>query len=391
MSSDTAKENVSVVESSGTEWKNDKGNMDDPDIPNYREKNNTYHSGADYQEIPCDQIGISAAVGNGKLHGTRYFIIKSLNHENLQLSVKKGIWATQVMNEHILEEAFHNSKKVILIFSVNMSGFFQGYAQMTSSVGRRDHVWSQGSGGRNPWGRSFNVKWLRLHDLPFQKTLHLKNPWNQYKPVKISRDCQELHPDVGEALCELLDGKDVSDVNFKVDKFLRDDLSRPHIEPSVHSRDEHCNMPLMHMAPMMYPGLLYQHQIDASRFHADCHGADGMFLPEDLCIASGASKWKQSGYSQGSRSVTNIHEGPNLSSRFDVLGFSGESPHASTLTDEDILDMTYEEYLEAHSRGNKRVSGPSGSTQQSSISKENCEESQSGCSSKKRSCERKSE
>lgn len=115
---------------------------------------------------------------------------------------------------------------------------------------------------------------------------------------------------------------------------MRDDLSRPHIEPSVHSRDEHCNMPLMHMAPMMYPGLLYQHQIDASRFHAD-----GMFLPEDLCITSGASKWKQSGYSQGSRSVTNIHEGPNLSSRFDVLGFSGESPLDSTLTDDDILDM----------------------------------------------------
>ena len=84
-----------------------------------------------------------------------------------------------------------NSSKVILIFSVNMSGYFQGYAQMISSVGlRRDQVWSQGNGGRNPWGRSFEVNWLRLYDLPFQRTLHLKNPWNQDKPVKISRDCQ---------------------------------------------------------------------------------------------------------------------------------------------------------------------------------------------------------
>ena len=72
-----------------------------------------------------------------------------------------------------------------------MSGYFQGYAQMISSVGlRRDQVWSQGNGGRNPWGRSFEVNWLRLYDLPFQRTLHLKNPWNQDKPVKISRDCQ---------------------------------------------------------------------------------------------------------------------------------------------------------------------------------------------------------
>lgn len=72
-----------------------------------------------------------------------------------------------------------------------MSGFFQGYAQMMSSVGwRRDNVWSQGNGKNNPWGRSFKVKWLRLNTLPFQKTLHLKNPLNDYKPVKISRDCQ---------------------------------------------------------------------------------------------------------------------------------------------------------------------------------------------------------
>lgn len=38
---------------------------------------------------------------------TRYFVIKSLSHDNIQLSVEKGIWATQVMNEPILEEAFH--------------------------------------------------------------------------------------------------------------------------------------------------------------------------------------------------------------------------------------------------------------------------------------------
>ena len=43
----------------------------------------------------------------GKLYDTRYFIIKSLNHGNIQRSIEKGVWATQVMNEPILEEAFH--------------------------------------------------------------------------------------------------------------------------------------------------------------------------------------------------------------------------------------------------------------------------------------------
>jgi len=77
-----------------------------------------------------------ASSAEGRLHSTRYFIIKSLNHRNIQMSIEKGIWATQVMNEPILEEAFHNSERVVLIFSVNMSGYFQGYAQMMSPVGQ---------------------------------------------------------------------------------------------------------------------------------------------------------------------------------------------------------------------------------------------------------------
>ena len=171
MSSDTtAKENVSVVDedSSLTDWKQDD--------PAYRSK---------------DDHKPSKSKNSKQEYQTRYFIIKSLNYDNIQLSLEKGIWATQVMNEPILEGAFHNSGRVVLIFSVNMSGFFQGYAQMLSPVGwRRDHIWSQGGGKNNPWERSFKVKWLRLSELPFQKKLHLKNPLNDYKPVKISRDCQ---------------------------------------------------------------------------------------------------------------------------------------------------------------------------------------------------------
>lgn len=54
-----------------------------------------------------DFRGHSTANRKGKLHNTRYFIIKSLNRHNIQLSIERGIWATQVMNEPILEEAFH--------------------------------------------------------------------------------------------------------------------------------------------------------------------------------------------------------------------------------------------------------------------------------------------
>lgn len=42
-------------------------------------------------------------------HHTRYFIIKSLNHHNIEKSIEKGIWATQAMNETVLNEAFEVS------------------------------------------------------------------------------------------------------------------------------------------------------------------------------------------------------------------------------------------------------------------------------------------
>ena len=54
-------------------------------------------------------------------------------------------------------------------------------------------------------GSSFDVDWRRLYDLPFTETEHLHNPLNEDKPVKISRDGQELPPDLGEALVQLFE------------------------------------------------------------------------------------------------------------------------------------------------------------------------------------------
>lgn len=54
-------------------------------------------------------------------------------------------------------------------------------------------------------GSSFDVEWQRLFDLPFTETEQLRNPLNEDKPVKISRDGQELPPDLGEALVQLFE------------------------------------------------------------------------------------------------------------------------------------------------------------------------------------------
>ncbi|XP_013686646.1 YTH domain-containing protein 1 isoform X2 [Brassica napus] len=299
MSSDTtAKENVSVVDSSLTDWKQDIANSDDPESSCYRSKGDRQPSNAERGHF----LGSKNKSKPG--YQTRYFIIKSLNYDNIQLSVERGIWATQVMNEPILEGAFHNSGRVVLIFSVNMSGFFQGYAEMLSPVGwRRDHIWSQGGGKNNPWGRSFKVKWLRLSELPFQKTLHLKNPLNDYKPVKISRDCQELPGDIGEALCELLDAHSCDD--GLLNSSSRDDYStkRSRVEPPSSSGDEEYNNNMWGH----YPPAVYSNQDDLSRFHLAQQGGYGV---------------EQEKYLQ-----------------FNSWGLPLESPLASTLTDDDFLNM----------------------------------------------------
>ncbi|KAF4617214.1 hypothetical protein D9613_006231 [Agrocybe pediades] len=66
----------------------------------------------------------------------RYFILKSLTQEDLDISVEKSVWATQKHNEEILDQAFRSSQEVHLIFSVNKSGEFYGYARMAGPVRR---------------------------------------------------------------------------------------------------------------------------------------------------------------------------------------------------------------------------------------------------------------
>lgn len=127
----------------------------------------------------------------------RYFIMKSSNMRNIDLSQQRGIWSTTPNNEHKLTRAFQESSAVFLVFSVQGSGHFQGYARMTSSIsGERCLDWgSVGLGG------VFGVEWVRKENLPFQLTQHLLNAWNDNKRVQISRDGQELEPQAG---CQLL-------------------------------------------------------------------------------------------------------------------------------------------------------------------------------------------
>lgn len=64
----------------------------------------------------------------------KYFILKSLTLQDLELSVRNGIWTTQSHNEEILNKAFQTVEEVYLIFSANKSGEYFGYARMVSPI-----------------------------------------------------------------------------------------------------------------------------------------------------------------------------------------------------------------------------------------------------------------
>ncbi|CAM6088244.1 unnamed protein product [Calypogeia fissa] len=135
----------------------------------------------------------------------RFFIVKSSNRENLELSVERGLWATHRNNESKLNEAYDTCDHVILIFSVNETRHFQGCARMMSKIGGivGGGGWKYAHGTAH-YGRNFRLKWLKMCELTFNKTRHLRNPYNENLPVKISRDCQELEPSVGDQLAQLL-------------------------------------------------------------------------------------------------------------------------------------------------------------------------------------------
>jgi len=153
-------------------------------------------------------------VKSEKKRGDAYYVMRSNSEENIRVSMDKGIWATLVRNEANLNKAFDWYDKVYLVFSICYSGHFQGYAEMKSKISKeKSDLWDRddpfGAHKRrkfgSKWGGVFKIGWRAVFDLPFQKTNHLRNPLNANKPVKHSRDGQQLPADIGAALCRLMD------------------------------------------------------------------------------------------------------------------------------------------------------------------------------------------
>lgn len=197
----------------------------------------------------------------------KYFIVKSLTVEDLELSVRNGSWATQSHNEEALNKAYQTADNVYLIFSANKSGEYFGYAKMTSPINDdpaaaiefapkaqavedpelpkaiptaatehapKGRIIDDSARGTifweaereetedideeedirsnkseieaepaKAWGKPFQVEWISTTRLPFYRTRGLRNRWNSNREVKIARDGTELEPAVGRRLLGL--------------------------------------------------------------------------------------------------------------------------------------------------------------------------------------------
>ena len=151
---------------------------------------------------PSTDLAISQQYPHYRLfENTRFFIIKSSNRENVITSQTHNEWATTVANQKKLNDAFYQ-KDVVLIFSVNKSGFFQGYAAMASFI--TDNVsklWNNDYSVK--LGGTFSTQWLVNCELPFSHVKNLTNPLNNHEPVIKSRDTQELPKEIGIQLCHM--------------------------------------------------------------------------------------------------------------------------------------------------------------------------------------------
>ncbi|GAP83382.1 putative yt521-b-like splicing [Rosellinia necatrix] len=76
----------------------------------------------------------SSLIVDGSQQKDKFFILKSLTVEDLELSVQNGVWATQSHNEEALNDAFGAADNVYLVFSANKSGEYFGYARMVSQI-----------------------------------------------------------------------------------------------------------------------------------------------------------------------------------------------------------------------------------------------------------------
>ncbi|XP_026190063.1 uncharacterized protein LOC34618372 [Cyclospora cayetanensis] len=138
---------------------------------------------------------------------TQFFIIRSSTEHNVEVSMRRGVWATIPRNEARLAQAVQEARHVILFFRVQSSQCWAGYALMKNAPGEGSYPSSVFSGrsGRPFVGLTFDIQWIRQVPLSIEKTRNLLNRFNNGESVNRAMDGQPVDPEAGKALAFLFD------------------------------------------------------------------------------------------------------------------------------------------------------------------------------------------
>jgi len=183
--------------------------------------------------------------------------MKCLSDHEIAWSLSTNLWSTQKHNELVLNQAIKASE-VYLVFSVNRSGTFFGYARMlsgttanelesdsdtgakhspkappvnanslkitvtpkTTSAPRGKIITDQSRGTafwevsesddegnsseefreETNWAIPFKVQWITTNSVAFSRVRYLRNAWNHNMEIKRGRDGTEIDPAAGVRL-----------------------------------------------------------------------------------------------------------------------------------------------------------------------------------------------
>ena len=158
---------------------------------------------------------------NNILINAKFFIVRSIYKENLDISKKLGIWATTPYNESKLRDAYKNNF-VILLFTHSNNSLFYGCAIIDSfrvnekiSEKFNNDDWKNDRGIK--LGNLFKINWLSDCEIPIYKLRAMNNPLNKNIPVLRSKDCQEVPYSIGSyvfKICESFSRKTCEEVDY---------------------------------------------------------------------------------------------------------------------------------------------------------------------------------
>uniref|UniRef100_A0A7S2Z374 YTH domain-containing protein n=1 Tax=Chloropicon laureae TaxID=464258 RepID=A0A7S2Z374_9CHLO len=133
-------------------------------------------------------------------------MLKCPSAELLARSRDHGVWGLSESAGTALAAVLERGKsgKVALVFSVNMSGHFQGYALVSCGspvVRRRLDIWG-GLPGAREFVFAVEVAWVLAFDLPFADAKHLRSEATN-KGVQTTKHGQEMSLENGCALLQV--------------------------------------------------------------------------------------------------------------------------------------------------------------------------------------------